>query len=140
MAALTQTAANVRPSTSAKRPGDPGIAGAAISAGQPIYRASDGLWYLADADVALGVADIQAVAGCSAGIGQHCDPILEDELFTHGLTGVTAGDTIWVFTTAGTYTKTVADLTTGVFTSVAMIAISATQAVLRITRSRVAHV
>lgn len=138
MAVLVQTAANVKPSAGAIRL-IPRPAGAAIAAGQPVYLDANGLYQLADSDVALGAADTYAVAGNTAGVGQLVDPVIEDPAFTHGLTGVTAGDTIWSFTTAGTYTKTVGDLAAGVFTTVVMVAFSATQAVLRITRSGVAH-
>jgi hypothetical protein len=138
MAALTQTAASVAPSSGAKRETRFNF-GATISAGQPIYLDSSNTWQLADADVAAGAADVQAVAGNSGSAGQRCDAILEDSDFTHGLSGVAAGDTIWLYSTAGTYTKTASDVVTGFYTSVVMIATSPTKAVLRITRSGVAH-
>lgn len=134
MAVLTQTPANVAPSTSAIRHVvRNAVAGVAIAAGQGIFLdPATNTWKLADADVGAAAAPLQAVAGNTAGVGQLVDPIIEDGDFTHGLTGVVSGDHVWVFNTAGAWTKTQADLIATWFPYLGMQCKSATKAVLRI--------
>lgn len=138
MAALTQTAANVFPSSRAtiNRSAN---AGATIAAGQPVYLDTNGVWQLVDADLSLAAGTIAGLAAHSAVANQPLAVVTADPAFTHGLTGVTAGDTIWTSPTAGGLTKTIADLVSGVFTAEIGIAISATQMVVQPINSGVAH-
>ncbi len=138
MAALTQTAASVVSSSRATL-NRSANAGATIAAGQPVYLDSNGLWQLVTPAVSAITGALVGLAAHSAVLNQPLAVATADPAFTHGLTGVTAGDTIWTHPTAGTFTKTIADIVAGTFTTVAGVAISATQMVVAPVNSGVAH-
>lgn len=125
MAALTVTAANVKAGPAAVRNTNFN-AGAAITAGQSIYLDSSNLWQLAST-ATPGTTVPTAIAASNAAAGQRVDAILSDAAFTHGLTGVVAGDTIWGGSAAGTLTNTPADNVATNYVTIVGIAISATQ-------------
>jgi hypothetical protein len=102
-------------------------AGVAITAGQSIYLDATNLWQLASTATGLGVAVPTAVAAANAAAGQRVVAVLQDPAYTHGLTGVAAGDTIWGSPTSGGFTNTAADNVATNFVTIAGIAISATQ-------------
>lgn len=136
MSAYTLTAASAKPSNQAKFLG-PVIAGAAITAGQPCYIDTAGLAQLADTNLAAAL-DVQGLAASSVAAGQPVLLNYDDPDYTHGLATVAAGDIVVLGATAGDLCP-VGDLATGWFTAVIMIATSATKAVLKITKSGVAH-
>lgn len=142
MADLTVTAANVLASTvSSTATRTTGVAGAAISIGQTVYidTAASNVIKLADANASLTSATVRGIAitGASAA-GQPITYATADAAFTHGLTGVTAGDVIYQSNTPGAMTKTFGDLTSAAsYVSVLGVAISSTQMVLNITRTGV---
>lgn len=138
MADLTVTAANVLASTQAQ----PilGTAGATVTAGQVGYRDDSdldsygrGKWKLADANGgSTAIKTAQGIFLNGAASGQPVRLCDSDPDFTHGLTGVVAGDIIILSATAGALAPA-ADLASGMRANVVMVATSATKAVLRIT-------
>jgi hypothetical protein len=138
MADYTLTPANVLASTQATTIF--GTAGAALTAGQPLYQdtadldaSGRGKWKLADANGAS--ATIKTMAGVAlhaAASGQPVRIALGDPDYTHGLTTVAAGDIVILSATAGAFAPA-ADLATGMRANVALVATSATKGVLRIT-------
>lgn len=136
MAALTQTAANVKPSDKATRIS--GLkAGASIAAGQPIYLDANNAWQLGGC-ATPGTAVPVAIAGNTAAVGQMVDAITEDPDFTHGLTGVVAGDNLWSHSTVGAITKTEADLVSTNYVTQLGVCVSATKCKIRILPAGVA--
>lgn len=132
----TLTAANVVPSSQAKYL-NVAKAGVAITAGQPVYMDTAGLWQLADCNASAVAADVQGLAAHTAAAGQPLLVVYEDADFTHGLTTVAAGDVVIVSATAGALAPA-ADALSGYYVSVAMVATSATKAVLKFVKSGVA--
>lgn len=110
MADLTITASSVLPSSTAvKRTGK---AGEAITAGQPVYQDSDGLWWQADADDTATKAAAGGIAVSSAeGAGQSVVVATEDDNFTVGAT-LEAGTAYGVSATKGGIAP-LSDLMTG---------------------------
>lgn len=137
MAAYALTPANVRPSNQAKYLA-PAPAGVAITAGQPVYQDANGVYQLTDSDASATAADVQGIAPHNVAAGQPLSPVYEDPDYTHGLTGVVAGTPIFTHPTAGALGP-IADVIAGNYTALAMIAISATKAVLKIVRTNVPH-
>lgn len=136
MANYTLTAANVFASTGATY--DTVTAGETITAGQPVYYDSGALdaanrpkAKLGDANASAATATIRGIAGNSASNNQPLRVITSDPAFTHGLTTVAAGDIIIVSATAGALAPA-ADLASGWYPTVAIVATSATQGVLGI--------
>lgn len=123
MADLTITAANVLPGTGAQI--DQGIAGAAITAGQALYKeAATGLYKLADCNsataevrVAVGIALNSASSGQSVGV-------LTSGTYTVGAT-VTNGTAYFLSGTAGGI-RPAADNVTGDYPCTVGIAVSTT--------------
>lgn len=110
MADLTYTAANVLQSSGAVV--REGIAEAAttIAAGQPVAIASNYV-VLAEADnTTLANRTPVGIAVTGAAPGQKVLYCTEDATFKHGLTGVLAGDTLYLSKTAGRITSTLSDL------------------------------
>ena len=111
-------------------------AGATIAAGQPLYSDSTALdarrrgkVKLADANASAATSVMVGLAASSATSGQPVRIITEDDDYTHGLTGVTAGDIIIVSATAGGLAPA-SDMASGMYPCVAMIATSETKAKL----------
>ncbi len=113
-------------------------AGATLAGGQPVYSDSTdldsqfrqrGKAKLADANASAATSVIVGIAASSASSGQPVFVITADTDYTHGLTGVTAGDIIILSATAGGLAPA-ADLATGMYPNVVMIATSATKAKL----------
>jgi hypothetical protein len=136
MADYTLTAASVLASSQATLVA--GTFGATVTAGQAVYQDTAdpdilgrGKWKLADANgsgIARTVGGIALNGGAS---GQPASICTADPAFTHGLATVaTTAPVIVLSGTAGALAP-VADLTTGMMPNVVMIAISATQAVLK---------
>lgn len=136
MAALTRTAANVKPSSRAKYLPQY-LTGAAIEAGQPVYLDANFLWQLSDANAASPANRVDGIAPVNAAAGQPLSPVYEDPDFTHGLATVAAGDVVIPGDTAGAL-HPVGDAASGWYVTVVMIAISATKAVLKIVAAGVA--
>lgn len=116
-----------------------GTAGASIVAGQPVYSdaSASNLIKLADADASLAASTVVGVALNSAATGQPVSYVTDDDDFTHGLTGVTTGDIIILSSTAGALCPA-ADLSSGEYPQVVMIAKSATKAVVKLAAGGVA--
>lgn len=126
MADLVITAANVLASAAASK--EIGTAGANITAGQPLYKdATD------SNKLKLGQATTSAksaFAGISlhaAATGQPVQYVIADDDFTTGNATMTIGEVYTLSATAGSLCPA-ADITTGNFTTVAMVASSATKA------------
>lgn len=137
MADYTVTAANVLASGTATK--TTGVAGTTITAGQALYAdASDSnKLKLADANASSAAATLVGIALHAALAGQPITYATADDDFTHGLTTVAASDVIILSGTAGALAP-VADLASGWFPVVAMVAKSATKAHFRITQGSVA--
>jgi hypothetical protein len=135
MAVLTVTAANVLASGTGQK--TPGVAGATLTAGQPLYAdaSSGGVLKPAVANSATG-SDMVGVSLHAALTGQPIMYVTSDVAFTHGLSGVVAGDIVILSATAGSFSPS-ADLASTWYTVVAIICTSATQGILKITRSTV---
>ena len=108
-------------------------AGASISAGQPVYLDAadlDALGQpkakLADANAATTAA-VVGIAANTAANNQPVRVVSADSGFTHGLTGVAAGDIIILSATAGGLAPA-ADMASTMFPVVCMLATSATKA------------
>jgi hypothetical protein len=118
MADVALDATTVLPGTAAVL-GD-GIAGEAITAGQPIYlNPADSKYYKCDNDVAGGVpARVAAVAATTApAAGMPIKFNTRDDNYKPGF-AVTAGQTVWTSSTAGGMTVTAADNTSGKYVGV----------------------
>jgi hypothetical protein len=136
MADYTLTPANVQPSVNAVIIS--GLAGAAITAGQPVYEDTADLdsfnrpkFKPYDANATTPAAILNGPRGISAntaGVNQPVDVVISDPAFVHGLTGVVKGDVIVASSTAGGLAP-VADVVNGWRPAVMMIATSATVAV-----------
>lgn len=137
MADLAITAANVLKSATASQAD--AVAGEEMDAGTPIYLdASDGnKAKKADANASAAAAACVGITVNKAFTGQPIRYLTSDDDFTHGLTGVAAGDVLILSATAGRIAP-VADLASGWFPTVLMVAKSATKAHLAITRGSVA--
>ncbi len=116
-----------------------GTLGGTVTAGQPVYQdpadldaRGRGKWKLADANAASPAPAATAVALSGGASGQPATLCSADPDYTHGLAGVTAGAVIVISGTAGAFAP-VADLASGMTPTVAMIATSATKAVLKFT-------
>ena len=115
MAAISITAANVIPSSTASR--SLGVAGATITAGQAVYidTTDSNKIKLADANGTTPANTFAGIAENGATAGQKISYVTNDTAgFTIGATvPVLSGDTIWLSPTAGGITKTQADLISG---------------------------
>ena len=113
MANLTVTPAGVLKSTTGNPSTVTGKAGAAITAGQPIYAdPTDGSMKLSDAN---GVSPANTVDGISlhaALTGQPIQYAVEDDDFSPGFTTFNSAP-IWLSETAGALTESLSDLSEG---------------------------
>lgn len=123
MADLTITAANVVAGTGAET--ENGSLGAAVTAGQVLYKASaDGLWYLADNNSATAaVRQATGIALNGGGIGQPVR-VLRSGPVTIGAT-MTAGVTYYLSDTPGGICP-IADVGSGEYSCIVGIATSTT--------------
>lgn len=130
MADLSVTAANVIASNSAKRAR--GIAGATITAGQPVYvdTAASNVLKLADNDASAATATIAGIALHGAASGQPLEYVTEDPDFTPGAT-LTTG-TIYVASSTAGGIAPAADLASGDYPTVLFVAKSTSKAVMKI--------
>lgn len=127
---LSITATNVIPSSAAVI--QTGTAGAAITAGQLVYKsAADRKFYLADCDSATaGVRDVYGMAVTSSAAGAPCSVVLEDPNLGIAASGLTNGTIYLLSATAGGLAPA-ADATTGWYPTVVAIAKSSTTIAFR---------
>lgn len=120
MADYTQTAADVNLVTSGGT--EVVTAGAAISAGQPYYKDSNGQAQLCDADGDSDTAGIDGIALCDVASGQKVVGALPGSSveIDMGIT-FTVGDVVVLSGTAGAYAP-VADLASGDFVTIVGVA------------------
>lgn len=88
------------------------VASVAITAGQPVYKKSDGTISLSQAN---GIAPSNSVTGVAinnAAVGQPIAYVATDPSFTPGFTAL-SGDVIYVSDNVGMVTKTYADVLAG---------------------------
>lgn len=129
MSALSVTPANVLKGASAST--NQGIAGATITAGQPIYLDSaTSTVKLADADASTTTATVIGIALNGASAGQPISWVTGDGDFTPGATLV-SGESYYLGSTAGAINP-VGDLATGWYPVLLFIAKSTTKAVMQI--------
>ncbi|MBB5038264.1 hypothetical protein [Prosthecobacter dejongeii] len=124
---VSVTAANVRVSSLAVIM--PGTFGEAVTAGQPVYVGPDSRYYLTDVNVA-GKTELAGIAINGGAAGQPALVCSEDPAFTPGFTLSTSAPVYVASATAGGIAP-VADVTTGWFTTVIMVARSTTTASFR---------
>lgn len=125
---VSVTAANVRVSADAVL--ITGTFGETVTAGQPLYQSStDGRYYLSDAN-ASGKTTISAIAVNGGAAGQPALLCTEDPNFTPGFTLSTSAPIYVASATAGGIAPS-ADVTTGWFTTVIMVAKTTTTAAFR---------
>jgi hypothetical protein len=101
MADLTATAAAIAVVFPLKATIHTVIAGAAITAGQPVYVDSNGKGQLGDASAA-GTAGVRGIALQSVGAGQALNILKEGHLEGCGVSGLTYDDPVYLSDTAGT--------------------------------------
>jgi hypothetical protein len=108
-----------------------GIAGASITIGQLLYFDSTaGTWKLADANASATTAAVVAIAGSAAAAGQPVIYITEDDDLTLGATLSMTAPVYVLSGTAGGIAP-VADLTTGWYPGVVLIAKSTTKCIFK---------
>lgn len=113
------------------------VAGAAITAGQPIAQdPATSLFYPADANGADPLYKVIGIAENAAAIGQPVSIVTEDPYFTPGCP-MLVGDIIVLSATAGRVCPAT-DIASGWFAAFLMVAYSTTQAKLKIVRVDVA--
>ncbi len=89
------------------------VAGAVIAAGKTVYKAADGLAYLADCDASVATASLLGICvGGATAIGQYCSVQIDGTVTIGASASLTAGMTIWLSPTAGSMTATAADILT----------------------------
>jgi hypothetical protein len=132
MADLSVTAASVVPGARART--ITGTAGATITAGQLLYYdSSAGTYKLADANSSATTAAVVGIAANGAATGQPVNIITEDDDLTVGATLAMTAPVYCASPTAGGIAP-VADLTTGDYPSVVLIAKSTTKALFKIVK------
>lgn len=127
---LSITAANVIPSSAAVI--QTGTAGAAITAGQLVYKsAADRKFYLADGDSGTsGVRDCYGMAVTSSGAGAPVSVVIEDPSLQIAASGLTNG-TIYILSATAGGLAPAADATTGWYVTVVAVAKSGTTIAFR---------
>ena len=133
MANISITAGSVLPGTNAKI--RQGVAGATITAGQPLYydSASSSL-KLADANVSATLATVVGIALQGASSGQRVEYVYDDDDFTPGATLSLATPDFGVYVlsaTAGAIAPH-SDLAAAMYPVVLFVAKSSTKAILKI--------
>lgn len=138
MVALVVTAANVVPGANAKY--KYGTAGETITAGQPVYQATNGLFYKADANAAAPAYIPAGIAVNNAALNQPLTMVYEDDDFTPGGTlSVTAPACVYVLGAAAAGDiNPVADLAVTWYPVVLFIAKSTSKAVMKIVQGAAA--
>lgn len=133
---LSVTAGSVIASATALK--SAGVAGAVITAGQPVYidTANSNVLKPADANASALTSTVAGIALNGGSTGQPITYVYEDATFTPGGT-LTVGQIYCLSATAGGIAP-VADLTTGDYPVVLFIAKTTTTAVLKIVRGTVA--
>ena len=127
---VSVTATNVRVSTSGAAQIMPGTFGETITAGQVVYQSStDAKFYLADVNVS-GKTEIAGIAINGGAAGQPALICTEDPNFTPGFTLTMATPVYVASATAGGIAPS-ADITTGWFATVLMVAKNTTTASFR---------
>lgn len=129
MADLTITAGSFVPGANAKY--KQGVAGEAITQGQPLYvKSSDNRLYKADADLSAEAALVVGVAANAGSAGQIIDYVYEDDDLTVGGTMTMAN----VYVTSGTAggIAPFADFANGDYLTVILVPKSTTKAVLKL--------
>ena len=131
MAAIAITAGSVIPSSSAVI--KYGVAGETITAGQVLYvEPVTNLMKLCDANSTAAIATAAGIALNGASVNQRVYYCTEDTGgFASGAT-ILSGDTLWTSATAGGITKTAADQTSGVYSTVIGVMTSTTLAQIKI--------
>ena len=125
---LSITSGSFLASKAAKK--EVGTAGAAITIGQPLYYdAGSETWKLADANV-LAASYVGGIAGSAAASGQQVIVITEDPDLTLGATLSMTAPIYCLSATAGGIAP-VADVTTGWYPSVIIIAKSTTKCIFK---------
>ncbi|WP_395739299.1 hypothetical protein [Prosthecobacter sp.] len=133
---LTITAASVVPGARAKI--DHGTAGASITQGQLLYYdSSAGTYKLADANASATTANVVGYAANAASAGQPLSIVTEDDDMTVGATLSMSAPVYVLSATAGGIAPS-ADLTTGWYPMVVLIAKSTTKASFKIVRGSAA--
>lgn len=131
---LSVTAASVVPGARAKPFGGDQKAGVAITAGQLVYLdATSNTIKLADANASATTSQVLGYAANTAAIGQYVVVITEDDDYTPGATLSTSAPIYVVSATAGGIAPS-ADITTGYYPTIVMVAKSATKASFKIVR------
>lgn len=131
MAAISITAGSVIPSSSAVIKS--GIAGETITAGQLLYvEPVTLLMKLCDANSTAAIALAAGIATSGASVNQRVYYCTEDSGgFAIGAT-ILSGDTLWSSATPGGITKTAADQTSGVYSTIIGAMTSTTLAKIKI--------
>ncbi len=131
MAAIAITAGSVIPSSSAVI--KYGVAGETITAGKVLYvEPVTNLMKLCDANSTAAIATAAGIALNGASVNQRVYYCTEDTGgFAIGAT-ILSGDTLWTSATAGGITKTAADQTSGVYSTVIGVMTSTTLAKIKI--------
>jgi hypothetical protein len=124
MAALAQTPGSFIPSAGAQFTNQRYVFGATVLAGQPCYLDASNLIQLALNDTAAHAA-VAGFAELGGSAGQSSRLLISDPNLVPGSTLV-IGDTLWLYSTAGTYTKTAGDLGSGKVTTFLGVAKSTT--------------
>jgi hypothetical protein len=107
---VTITAASLVPGANAQV--RQGVAGVAITAGQLVYiDTTTNTWKLTDANLSAAAADVDGIAGNTAGAGQALTVITADDDLTLG--GTTAKGTIYIASGTAGGIAPAADLVTG---------------------------
>ena len=135
--ALAITAANVLASATALR--SSGIAGATITAGQPLYADPTDSSKLkpADSDASVATATVVGIALNNASAGQPVNYVTQDPDFTTGAAGMAVGIAYALSPTAGAIDP-VANLAAPSVLTVLFVAKSTTKAVMKIVSGGVA--
>ena len=124
MAALAQTATSFVPSAAAQFTNQRYVFGATVAAGQPCYIDANNLIQLALNDTAAHAA-VVGFAELGGAAGQSGRLVISDPNLVLGSTLV-IGDTVWLHSSAGAFTKTAADLGSGKVTTILGVAKSTT--------------
>jgi len=137
MADVTITAANVLASVNAKK--NTVVAGATITAGQPVYldSAASNRAKLADANASAATSNVVGIALHGAADGQPLTYAYEDDDFTPGFTLSLSGiadDGVYVLSGTAGAIAPVTDLAAGMYPVLLHVAKSTTKSVLKIMR------
>ena len=136
MAAYSITAANVLASSQAIKDTSHNY-GTTVTQGQPVYLDVNGLYQLSNTLTSATTAQCSGIALNAGSPNQPANVCLSDVAFTPGFT-LASGVPVVCGSTAGALNP-VSDLATGWFTTVVMVPISTTQAILKPVAGGAAH-